>query len=120
MKIQSGSLAIAATSNSSAQIYQPNKSSATLINTPSLLAFGFGIILVVASYNYLVKIIKSAVYVKSASKFPCNRCRYFNNNYYIKCAVHPSNVLTERSFDCRDYQEQQSRSKQSRSNRSQL
>lgn len=112
MKIQSGSISIDVPSNSSAQIYQPNKSSSTL-NTPSLLAFGFGIILLVASYNYLVKIIKLAVYVKSANKFPCNRCRYFNNNCYIKCAIHPSNVLTERSFDCRDYH-----SKQSRSNRS--
>jgi hypothetical protein len=114
MEIQSGSISSAIPSNSSAQIYQPNKSSSTL-NIPFLLALGFGIILLVATYNYLVKIIKSAVYVESVSKFPCGRCRYFNNNYYIKCAIHPSNVLTERSVDCRDYQEEQSRS-----NRSQL
>ena len=33
----------------------------------------------------------------------CNSCQYFNNNLYLKCAIHPSTVLTEASNDCKDY-----------------
>ena len=41
------------------------------------------------------------------SKLPpsitCSRCRYFNDNQFVKCALHPSSVLTERAVDCLDY-----------------
>jgi hypothetical protein len=33
----------------------------------------------------------------------CHRCKYFNNNLYLKCAIHPGTVLTEASIDCKDY-----------------
>jgi hypothetical protein len=33
----------------------------------------------------------------------CYRCKYFNNNLYLKCALHPGTVLTEASVDCKDY-----------------
>ncbi len=36
-------------------------------------------------------------------KFPCRSCRYFENNPYLKCAVHPDNALTVRSLNCSDY-----------------
>ncbi|NJM89031.1 MAG: hypothetical protein HC847_19610 [Hydrococcus sp. RU_2_2] len=37
------------------------------------------------------------------SQFSCEKCRFFNNNPYIKCALHPSTVLTAQAKDCTDY-----------------
>jgi hypothetical protein len=33
----------------------------------------------------------------------CERCRFFNNNPHLKCAVHPSKVLTSEAKNCSDY-----------------
>jgi hypothetical protein len=40
---------------------------------------------------------------KSRQRFPCNHCRYFSHNPYLKCSLHPTTVLTEQTIDCRDY-----------------
>jgi hypothetical protein len=40
---------------------------------------------------------------KSRHEDMCHRCQYFNNNLYLKCAIHPGTVLTEASIDCKDY-----------------
>lgn len=34
---------------------------------------------------------------------PCRNCQFFANNKYLKCAVHPSAVLTEQATNCSDY-----------------
>lgn len=39
-----------------------------------------------------------------SSKVPCRKCYFFNNNGYLKCAVHPNKVLTKNAEDCHDYQ----------------
>lgn len=36
-------------------------------------------------------------------KYPCRRCRFFNDNGYLKCAVHPYHALTKQAFNCSDY-----------------
>lgn len=36
-------------------------------------------------------------------KVPCRNCRYFKDNRYLNCAVHPSTVLTEQALNCPDY-----------------
>jgi hypothetical protein len=41
--------------------------------------------------------------VKHFSRIPCRKCRFFSGNPYIKCAVHPSTVLTTQAKDCSDY-----------------
>lgn len=43
--------------------------------------------------------------VKYNSKIACRQCQFFNNNYYLKCAVHPDKVLKNEAKDCLDYQE---------------
>ena len=40
---------------------------------------------------------------KPPPKTPCYRCRYFSDNHYLKCALHPETALTEQAVDCRDY-----------------
>ena len=36
-------------------------------------------------------------------KNPCSKCRYFNDNSYLKCAVQPEKVMTKEAKDCQDY-----------------
>ncbi len=40
---------------------------------------------------------------KPLNKFPCQNCKYFSSNYYIRCAVNPSIVMTKEAKDCSDY-----------------
>jgi hypothetical protein len=40
----------------------------------------------------------------SLSQSPCKKCRFFNSNPYIKCAVHPHVAMTQAAQDCADYQ----------------
>lgn len=34
---------------------------------------------------------------------PCKTCRFFANNHYLQCAVHPSIVLSKQAINCPDY-----------------
>jgi hypothetical protein len=34
---------------------------------------------------------------------PCKNCRFFSDNTYFKCAVHPDTVLTKAASNCHDY-----------------
>lgn len=36
-------------------------------------------------------------------RIPCKHCRYFANTLYLKCAVRPYDVFTERAINCSDY-----------------
>jgi hypothetical protein len=40
---------------------------------------------------------------KPLSKLPCQNCKYFSSNYYMRCAVNPSLVMTKEAKDCSDY-----------------
>jgi hypothetical protein len=40
---------------------------------------------------------------RAQQRFSCHHCRYFGQNPYLKCALHPTTVLTEQAADCRDY-----------------
>lgn len=44
-----------------------------------------------------------AVNIKSLNQIPCKNCKFFANNPHLKCAIHPSLVLTEQAVDCADY-----------------
>jgi hypothetical protein len=53
---------------------------------------------------YRLKLSHSVDKLNSSQKIPCQKCRFFSNNKYLKCTVHPSSVLTEEAINCRDYQ----------------
>ncbi|MBD2415849.1 hypothetical protein FACHB389_36760 [Nostoc calcicola FACHB-389] len=46
------------------------------------------------------------VSIKTVQQHPCKKCHFFNNNYYLKCAVHPSIALTKEALNCSDYKSQ--------------
>jgi len=54
-------------------------------------------------FQKLAKCKLGDAYFIRASQIPCHNCRFFNNGMYLKCAVHPSNVLTKEAIACRDY-----------------
>lgn len=41
--------------------------------------------------------------IKRSHRIPCSTCRFYNNDPFLKCAVHPSKVLSEEACDCPDY-----------------
>lgn len=40
---------------------------------------------------------------KILQKVPCKKCQFFANNHYLKCAVKPDTVLTEKAMNCGEY-----------------
>jgi hypothetical protein len=46
---------------------------------------------------------KMFFFIKSLHKVPCQSCRFYSNNHYLKCAVNPSIVLTEEAMSCSEY-----------------
>ena len=42
--------------------------------------------------------------LEESSQSKCTKCRFFDNNHYLKCAVHPSTVLKKEAHDCWDYE----------------
>ncbi|MEH1832092.1 MAG: hypothetical protein V7L29_08465 [Nostoc sp.] len=43
------------------------------------------------------------VSIKHLQQHPCKNCRFFNNNHYLNCAVHPATALTIQALNCSDY-----------------
>jgi hypothetical protein len=37
-------------------------------------------------------------------KIPCANCRYFTNDYRLKCPIHPKSALSESAIDCTDFE----------------
>lgn len=48
---------------------------------------------------------KKIATTQSLSQIPCRNCQFFKENQYLKCAVHPTIVLTQQALNCRDYQQ---------------
>jgi hypothetical protein len=94
-------IAVSFQSQSSQQLARDVKS-ITLFDLVSLLAICSTILVITATCNYLSKVIRPPIKSSEKEKLPCRDCQYFNSNYHLKCAVRPSDVLTERAIDCRD------------------
>jgi len=41
--------------------------------------------------------------IKPPTHIPCVNCHFFANNSYLKCAVNPYIVFTEKALNCFDY-----------------
>lgn len=41
--------------------------------------------------------------IKHVQQHPCKNCQFFNNNYFLNCAVHPATTLTKQALNCSDY-----------------
>jgi hypothetical protein len=103
MQIAPKLLAVSIQSQSSQQLARDVKS-ITLFDLMSLLVVCSTILVITATCNYLSKVMRPPIKSSEKDKLPCRNCQYFNSNYHLKCAVHPSDVLTDRASDCRDLQ----------------
>lgn len=60
--------------------------------------------LIAQIYGYIPKLrTRQSANLKRRHQDTCHRCKYFHQNLYLKCALHPSTALTEDSIDCKDY-----------------
>jgi hypothetical protein len=46
----------------------------------------------------------SVTTAKQMHQIPCTSCKFFTDNYRLKCTVHPSIANTEEAINCSDYQ----------------
>lgn len=40
-------------------------------------------------------------------RIPCADCKYFTQNYHLKCPVHPVDALSETAIGCEDFESTQ-------------
>lgn len=69
----------------------------------ALFLFSFGIAVFLknsASWKHLRDRFFS---VSKYKKIPCVNCRFFCNNPYLRCALHPDKALTTKAVNCLDY-----------------
>lgn len=100
------------------------KSHSTIINFPDLLHHRkkgfevtpilrvlFIVVIVFATcstvvttiYDYLAKWLRHLLDFNFYG-IKCDRCQYLDYNPHLKCAIHPSVVLTHQAASCKDYQ----------------
>jgi hypothetical protein len=76
----------------------PNPNLSVLSSMAILLALGTAIAACIPPKER-----PSSAKLQSVSKVTCHSCKYFHNNLYLNCTLHPSTVMTERAVDCMDY-----------------
>lgn len=57
----------------------------------------------IASIYLVTRAEKRLVNTNHYKQVSCRNCQFFANNPQLKCAVHPSTVLTEQASNCSDY-----------------
>lgn len=87
----------------------PDYQGAETFSAPDIgivVAVSFAIVsaIVASIYAFVPKQVQERSFsLKLSHKAPCQHCRYFSRNPYLKCTIHPSTVLTEQAVDCLDY-----------------
>jgi hypothetical protein len=69
-----------------------------------LLRFLFActiVVLVVTTVGSLI--IDAVAQAKQMHQIPCTKCRFFTNDYRLKCTVQPQIANTEKAINCSDY-----------------
>lgn len=94
---------------------QPEEAS-PLGGVVSLVPIGFILVWTIAIMVYLIlsKATREAAQevkftLHTSSDLPCRNCRFFSGNPYLRCAVHPTTVMTKAATDCSDYQPQETK-----------
>lgn len=41
---------------------------------------------------------------RTMHQIPCAECKYFTQNYHLKCPVHPAEALSEAAIGCHDFE----------------
>ncbi|MGK7934315.1 MAG: hypothetical protein AB4206_00670 [Xenococcaceae cyanobacterium] len=62
------------------------------------------LLLTVCIWSLFSFVIDAIARAKQMHRIPCTQCRFFTNNYTLKCTVNPHIANTEKAIDCSDYQ----------------
>lgn len=90
---------------------KPNNAEANGVTLPNIALLGFPIafslvfaaLFLMVSKTWVSTRDEILVKVKPLNQAPCRNCKFFSNNLYLKCAIHPSVALTPKATDCSDY-----------------
>ncbi len=74
-----------------------------LILVPIFLLVLAWILACIERFNFQKRFDSKFTTLKHYHQIPCQKCCFFNQNFYLKCAVHPSEVLSKEAINCPDY-----------------
>jgi hypothetical protein len=74
-----------------------------LVMISLILSSTIALLMGTLTWAYRRKTRPETSHFQQAYRKPCQGCKYFYPNTSLKCAIHPSIVMTEASDDCRDY-----------------
>lgn len=60
-------------------------------------------LLLICSWSVISVIIEAIARTKQMHRVPCTNCRFFTQDYRLKCTVQPNIANTELAIDCSDY-----------------
>lgn len=61
------------------------------------------VILICYSPNFIKLFRRSIAYLRKDNCNHCLKCKFYNRNVYLSCAVHPRRVLTSDALNCQDF-----------------
>ncbi|MGL5807973.1 MAG: hypothetical protein ACRC2R_22995 [Xenococcaceae cyanobacterium] len=68
-----------------------------------LIIYTITVILLSFNFERLKTGTKKLFFLVQYSKIPCYNCRFFHDNPYVKCAIHPTIAFSKQAFNCIDY-----------------
>ena len=70
------------------------------------LRFLFACLLIIfCAWSIISPILAALAKAKQMHRIPCTKCRFFTNDYRLKCTVKPQTANTEGAINCSDYQQ---------------
>ena len=61
------------------------------------------LLLLICAWSVLGVFIDAIARAKRMHQIPCTQCRFFTNNYRLKCTVNPYIANTEEAIGCSEY-----------------
>lgn len=61
-------------------------------------------LLTICGWSLISLVFDAVARAKQMHQIPCTNCRFFTNNYSLKCTVNPCIANTEAAIECSDYQ----------------
>lgn len=69
------------------------------------LRFLFAVAIIgLCAWSLISPMIAAMNRAKQMHRIPCTKCRFFTNDYRLKCTVKPHIANTEEAINCYDYQ----------------
>ncbi len=93
---------------SAAPVNSPNTFAAS-VWTVYLICAAVALVTIFLHPNFRKAVLNRMFPIKYNHRIPCNNCKYFKNNRYLQCAIHPTKVLSQEAINCPDYLPKQNR-----------